>query len=300
LVLPEATDCRLRKAFASAGLEDAFNALQTRRHRIQQLKESSELEINSLLQIATVLYQHDHLPGMEDYLSLFKTEILDKELEIPSYQIYRILGAARVKAQALGSVTATDKERKLIADMPLQVAYEYSKLNLPQRQRCLTDHLARGLAPSKRSIAKYKPAPALKGGAQKNAPVLPAASSVPAPSGPDPGLEGGAQKNAPVSLASVPANDGTSCPKQWNLPGQTMEPAAPAPLAPSPAPTPATTTTATTTATLSLGQMFLALRSRLLECRLEDQETLHHLLPSLKALVTEMESRALSRATGAL
>ena len=156
LILTQATDYRLRQAFASAGLEDAFNALQARRQRIQQLKESSDLEISSLLRIAVVLYQHEHLEGMEDYLTLFKTEILDKELQLSPSQISQTLSAARVKAQASLSAVATDEEKRLIEEMPRRVAYEYSRLSLPERKACLAEHLAKGVEPSKRSVMKHK------------------------------------------------------------------------------------------------------------------------------------------------
>lgn len=159
LLLPQATDYRLRQAFAQAGLEQAFEAVNARRERIQALRDTSDLEINSLLDIAVVLYQHEQLEGMAGYLEVFKTEVLDKELEIPAYQISRILGAAKVKAQAKTSATATDKEKQLIADMSPRAAYQYSKLNLPERKACLEEHVSKGKVPSDRSVSAFKRRP---------------------------------------------------------------------------------------------------------------------------------------------
>jgi hypothetical protein len=93
---------------------------------------------------------------MEDYLTLFKTEILDKELQISPYQISQTLAAARVKAQASLSAVATDEEKRLIEEMPRRVAYEYSRLSLPERKACLAEHLETGKAPSDRSVRKHK------------------------------------------------------------------------------------------------------------------------------------------------
>ena len=171
LVLPQQTDYRLRQAFAQAGLEDAFEDLRLRRDRVQSLKDSCDKELSSLLAIAVILYQHEELEGMTGYLEVFKTEILDKQLEIPAYQISRILGAAKVKAQAKTSATATDQERQLIAEMSSCVAYEYSKLNLLERKACLEDHVSRGKEPSKRSVMSFKRHPV--GGAKKVVPPQP-------------------------------------------------------------------------------------------------------------------------------
>jgi hypothetical protein len=159
LVLPQQTDYRLRQAFAAAGLDSAFEAINARRQRIQELRESSNFEVDSLLEIAVILYQHEELDGMTGYLELFKTEILDKELEIPAYQISRILGAAKVKAQTKVSATATDKEKQLIAEMSPRAAYQYSKLSLPERKACLEEHVSKGKVPSDRSVSAFKRRP---------------------------------------------------------------------------------------------------------------------------------------------
>lgn len=205
--LPTETDYRLRKAFSQAGLDDAFATINARRQRLQELRESCALEIDSILAVATILFEHEHLDGVSGYLELFKSEVLDRELEIPAYQISRILGAAKVKAQAKASAVATDQEKKLVADMSLNVAYEYSKLNLPERRTCLSDHIRKELEPSKRSVMRFKQQP--QAGAKKVAPpqpqliAQPGAKKVAPPLEPSPAVEQAEPSLDPVLVNAV-------------------------------------------------------------------------------------------------
>lgn len=156
LVLPQQTDYRLRQAFAAAGLDSAFEAINARIERLQQLEPSCELEIESVLAFCVVLFEHEHLEGMGDYINAFKTHTLDRRLQLSPSQISQTLGAAKVKAQAKTSATATDAEKALIADMPRRVAYEYSRLSLPERRSCLEEHVSKGKDPTKRSVMSHK------------------------------------------------------------------------------------------------------------------------------------------------
>lgn len=173
-VLPSETDYRLRRAFTLAGLDQAFAAINARRQRVQELQAACSLEMDSLLAVAMVLYQNDHLEGVSEYLKLFRTEVLDKQLQLSPSQISQTMGAAKVKAQVKSSAEATEEEKRLVAAMSLRTAYEYSKLNLYERQRCIAGHIKNVKEPSKVSVMSYKQAP--QAGSKKFDPAAQAGS----------------------------------------------------------------------------------------------------------------------------
>lgn len=149
------SDQVLRRTLRREDLARPAKQLLSRYHRYQGLVGVTELDVSAAYRLtAELLLVVPQGEETKKFLRFWRDTVLDEGCQFSSSQITRITKAAAAKANALSH--GDEDVKAFLRNMPVLLVYEYSKLSLVERARCVADHKRGGQEPTKRSIEAFK------------------------------------------------------------------------------------------------------------------------------------------------